>query len=156
ISAVMALFLLSGSASAQVKLERKYKEGSQFKAQVTSSSKQTLTLNGMNIDTKSSMFMVQSTRVGHRGSDGTLPLETKTDVLQTETMLPGGITVNYDSGNPQPPAGDELRESFGKLYEAMQKTTTVTKLDRENRIKAVELHGDAAAAVGDLFKSQFD
>lgn len=74
---VVVLLFTTAVASAQVKFEAKYVESSKWETHRDSKTTQTLTLAGMNIDTKSSAFAVIEHAVGQRVADGTLKVEEK-------------------------------------------------------------------------------
>jgi hypothetical protein len=71
---VVVLLFTTAVASAQVKFEAKYVESSKWETLRDSKTTQTLTLAGMNIDTKSSAFAVVEHAVGQRAADGILKI----------------------------------------------------------------------------------
>ena len=106
---VVVLLFTTAAASAQVKFEAKYVESSKWETHRDSKTTQTLTLAGMNIDTKSSAFAVIEHAVGQRAADGALKVEEKTKTLQTEISFPGG-KIEFDSANLDKKADNPLLE----------------------------------------------
>lgn len=156
VAAVLAVLLGGSPASAQVRLEHKYQEGSKHTDHITVNTQQTLTLNGMALETKANTFLIATTAVGQRAADGTLRLETKFDVIQSEVTIPGGTTIAFDSGNPKQEEEGEFQKAFTSVFQALLKSTNVTVLDEKNRLKTVEIHGDEVQNVGEMYKRQFD
>ena len=48
--------------------------------------------------------------VGKRDAEGTLPITTTIDKLQVNLTVPGGITLIFDSGDPDKKADNALLE----------------------------------------------
>ena len=109
-AATIVLLFVASTATAQTKLEFKYTEGSRSITNVESKTHQILTIAGMDIETKSEQFIVMSIEVGKRGEDGTLRLKQKFDRMQTNLNLPGGLELQFDSGNPDKKADNEQLE----------------------------------------------
>jgi hypothetical protein len=126
-------------AQAQVKLEAKYHEGTKSVLQSESKTTQTLTLAGMDLDTKSSTFIVATHTTGQRGADGALSIEDKTDVLQSELSLPGGIKLQFDSANPDKKADNPLLEPILDIYRAMLRIPVTIVVDAKNKITEIKL-----------------
>ena len=135
---VVALVLGSAIASAQVKLESKYPEESKSVVHRDTSSKQTLTLAGMDIDTKSSTFIVATTSIGKRAADGTLKIEEKIDTMQSEVSTPGGL-IQFDSANPDKKADNTLLEPVLEIFRSVFRNPVTVELDAKNKITAVKL-----------------
>ncbi len=137
---ISAMLLAMGSsvASAQVLLERKFPEGTKATNQKEQKVTQTLTLNGMNIDTKATVFVVSTTSFGNRNGDGTLKVEEKVDTLQSEITLPG-TTLQFDSGNPDKKADVPQLEPFLDLFRAISRLPITVEVDAKNKITAVKL-----------------
>src|SRR5262249_42189068 len=149
-------FLTAATANAQVKLEHKYLPETTATTQVEASSKQILTIAGMDLETVSSRFVIATTKSGKRDAQGTLPVTTTIDKLQVNLMAPGGITRACDSGDPDKKAENTLLEPLLEVLRISAKVKTTTLIDKENRIKAIEFTDDPADKVGDDYKSQFD
>ena len=135
---VVALVLSSTIASAQVKLEPKYPEEAKSVVHRDTTSKQTLTLAGMDIDTKSSTFIVATTSTGKRAADGTLKIEEKIDTLQSEISTPGGL-IQFDSANPDKKADNAQLEPILDIFRSVYRNPVTIDLDAQNKITAVKL-----------------
>jgi hypothetical protein len=142
--------------AAQVKFERKYVPETKATTNVETTTVQVLTLAGMDLETKSSQFLILTNTIGKRNPDGTLPIVSQLDKMQTEISAPGGIKVAFDSGDPDKKAENALLEPIFDVFRLVAKTKSTTILDKENHIKAIEFEGNPAEKVGDDFKSQFD
>jgi Family of unknown function (DUF6263) len=126
------------SASAQVKLEYKYSEGSSSRAKTSTKVEQTLTIAGMDIDTKAVSAVVTSTSVDKRRADGTLPVNQKTESIKTEIELPGGVKINIDSADPDAKIDNPQLAFLGDLYKVMAGATHTFILDNNGKVKLVE------------------
>jgi hypothetical protein len=153
---LIAGFWTANAASAQVKLERKYLPETTATTQIEASTKQTLTIAGMDLDTVSSRFLIATSKTGKRDAEGTLPITTTIDKLQVNLTVPGGITLMFDSGDPDKKADNALLEPLLDVMRVAAKVKTTTLIDKENRIKAIEYTDNPAEKVGDDYKSQFD
>ena len=116
-------------AQAQVRLEAKHTEGTKQVLHTNMKVKQTLTLAGMNIDTDSDRFVISSTQVGKKDADGKLRVDVKTDKLSVNLKLPGGITMTFDSDDPNRKADNPMLEPFLELMRAAVNVRTTTLLE---------------------------
>lgn len=159
-AATIVLLFVASTATAQTKLEFKYTEGSRFITNLESKTHQILTIAGMDIETKSEQFIVMSIEVGKRGEDGTLRVKQKFDHMQTNLNLPGGIEVQFDSGNPDKKADNEQFEIVLDILRAVAKSNWTLVLDKNNKIQKVEgaekVLESLKEDVRKLVKSQFD
>lgn len=142
--------------AAQVKFEIKYAPETKSTTNIETSTFQVLTIAGTELETKSSQFLILTNTIGKRNQDGTLPIVSQLDKMQTEISAPGGIKITFDSGDPDKKADNALLEPIFDVFRLVAKTKSTTILDKENHIKAVEFEGNPAEKVGDDFKSQFD
>ena len=156
--ALFVAVLLTGAAAAaaEVKLELKYTPGTTSTTQTESTTKQVLTLAGMDIETDVSQFLISTSTNGKRNADGTLAVIDKIDKLQSNLSLPGGIKLTFDSGDPDKKADNALLEPLLDVFRVMVKSQTTTLLDKDNRIQSIEFSDNPADKVGDDYKSQFD
>jgi Family of unknown function (DUF6263) len=88
------------SAKAQVKLEYKFPEGTSNRLKSSTKVEQTLTIAGMDIETKAVSTVVVSYSIDKRKPDGTIPVNQKMESLKSEIELPGGNKINVDSADP--------------------------------------------------------
>lgn len=154
--AFIAVMVSSHVASAQVTLERKYPEGTKSVVQTDTKSTQTLTLAGMDIDTKSSMFMVATTTIGTREADGTLRIEEKASTMQSELSLPGGITLQFDSANPDKKADNPLLEPILDVFRAAYRLPVTVIVDAQNKITDVKLPEGEYEKLPEAAKDRFE
>ncbi len=125
-------------APAAEKFDRKYPEQSQQKKQTETKTEQTLTLAGMDLDTKSTLFSIATITSGKRGADGNLTLEESIDVLQTDISLPGGVSAQFDSANPDKSADNPMLEPLLDVLRATFKNPVTMTVDRGNRVQELK------------------
>lgn len=154
--ALLLAAVCCGQSFGQVTLEAKYAPDSKSVAESTIKTNQVLTLAGMDLETKSSTFSVTSKSIGKRGDDGLLPITEKVDVLQTDLDLPGGITLKFDSANPETKADNPLLEPVMERLRVTFKTVVTTILDDKNKIKEVKFPDGVADSLDPTNKSLFD
>ena len=142
--AAVAICGLASSALAQVKIDHrpKYVEGSKIKVQIEMNLEQTLTLNGMDLDTKIEQFMIIANTVGKRQDDGTVPIDSQFEVLQTNLTLPGGIELAFDSGDAEKQADNAALEPIMNLLRASSKAKWQTLIGEDHKIKSVKYTND--------------
>jgi hypothetical protein len=153
---ILAAFFTPRAAFAEVKLERKYLPDVSSTTQVESNTKQILTIAGMDLETISSRFIISTSKSGKRDGEGTLPIVTTVDKFQLNLTAPGGVTLMFDSGDPDKKAENALLEPVLEVLRIAAKSKTTTLIDKENKLKAIEFSDNPADKVGDDFKSQFD
>ncbi len=136
---LVGFLLCSTMASAQVTFEQKYSEGSKYVTNREAKSTQTLTLAGMGLDTKSLTFIVSTTNVGKRTADGLLKIEEKIDSLQSDISLPGGLSLQFDSANPDKKASIPQLEPILEVLRAVYQFPVTVELDSKSKIVSVKL-----------------
>jgi len=136
-ASVVGSILLScaaSMASAQVTLQRKFVEGAQYSRSIDVRSKQTMSIQGMNLDSSSQQNMVVRSTVGKRDADGVLRVENRVETMQQQIKAPGLGEVSFDSVNP-----DKTAESvLTPLLKAAAQATWTLVLDRKDQVVAVE------------------
>jgi hypothetical protein len=152
---VVALVLGSTIASAQVKLESKYPEETKSVLHRETTTKQTLTLAGMDIDTKSSTFIVATNSIGKRAADGTLKVEEKVDTMQSEISTPGGL-IQFDSANADKKADNPLLEPVMEIFRSVCRNPVIVEFDAKNKITAVKLPDGEYEKLPDAAKDQLN
>lgn len=135
---VCLVLLQTQAAKAQVKLEYKYPEGKKFSYKTAAKTKQVLTLNGMQIETESTETVTSTLSIGKKRGDGGLPVEEKIDSLQTELSLPGGVTITYDSKDPDAKIDNPQLAFLGEVYKMAGEISYTVVLDDKYAVKAVE------------------
>ncbi len=154
--AVLVLTLCRGQVSAQVSLELKYSPGSKSVSETDVKTHQILTLAGTDLETTSTSLSITSQTIGPRGDDGSLTVQDKVDVLQTEVGLPGGITLRFDSANPDKKADIPQLEPIMERLRVTFKTPVTTILDGMNKVKEIKFPEGVVESLGDSNKSLFD
>ncbi|HZL91267.1 MAG TPA: hypothetical protein VFB96_23070 [Pirellulaceae bacterium] len=158
-SAAFAALLIASPAWAQVTLTRKLVEESEHKSKVTVKIDQKLTLGGMDAGTKGNTVVEQKISIGKRDADGKLPLATVTELKTSELTLPGGITVKFDSANPDAKgegAGNPLYDLILDRLKTNAKTDITVILGKDNKVVEVKGLKPEAGATEDDIKGQFD
>ena len=155
----LALFAsLATSASSQVRLEQKIREGANHTHSISSNVDQTLTLAGMDVDTKVETSAKTKVTVGKRESSGALRVQQKVESLQI-TMNTQGQQYSFDSANPDN-KGTSILEMLRDVHKAMIKNVSTVVFDKNNRVEAVEIDKDLVGSlppeVQALVKSQLD
>jgi len=156
--AAVAICGLTSSALAQVKIDHrpKYVEGSKSKVQIEMYLEQTLTLNGTDLDTKIEQFLIIANTVGKRLDDGTVPIDSQFEVLQTNLTLPGGNELAFDSGDAEKKADNAALEPIMSLLRASSKAKWQTLIGEDHKIKSVKYTNDAFASVDEALKKEAD
>ena len=158
-SAAFAALLIASPAWAQVTLTRKLVEESEHKSKVTVKIDQKLTLGGMDAGTKGNTVVEQKISIGKRDADGKLPLATVTELKTSELTLPGGITVKFDSANPDAKgegAGNPLYDLILDRLKTNAKTDITVILGKDNKVVEVKGLKPEAGATEDDIRGQFD
>lgn len=157
---VLSLTLLASGwavpAVAQVKLEHKFVEGRKTVMHTTMKIKQTLTLAGMGLDTESDRFVISSYEVGKRDAEGKIRITQATDKLTTTAKLPGGITLSFDSDDPNKKAANPALEPVLQLMRAASKAKPVLVRDQSGKVIAVEGLDKAAEEVPEALRGDFN
>jgi Family of unknown function (DUF6263) len=155
--------LSSQEARAQVKLGYKYQEGKKLTYKSTSKMQQILTINGMEIPTDVDSTSVTSQVVGKRRDDATLPIEQKTESMHVELSAAGGVSLTYDSSNPDAKIEDDRVAFLGEAFKLAGEAVYTVVLDGRDKVKAVEgleKLQEKAEKLGeqaqDLLRGQFD
>jgi hypothetical protein len=126
------------AVQAQVKLEHKYPEGEKLTYKTTSKTHQTLTLMGMEIETTDDRSMMVSRTTGKRRGDSTLPVERKVESLRAELSLPGGVTLKYDTTDPNAKIDNPGLAFLGDIFKLAGEVVYTIVLDDHNKVKAIE------------------
>ena len=155
-AACLAVACLASTAQAQIRLARKYVEGATHSRSVDTSTKQTLVIAGMNVETSSQQNMVLTATIGRRNAAGELQVAYKIDSLQQSLKAPGLGEVTFDSANP-----DKATESpLTPLFKAASQAAWTMTLDRENRVASVSGREKAFESLDeklrDAVKGNFD
>ncbi len=156
IGSLAFLWVVSGwgglaPVSAQVMLARKYVEGDTRAQSIDTLLKQTLVINGANVDTSSQQNMVVRAKVGKRTAEGELPIEYAVESMQQTIKAPGIGEVSFDSVNP-----DKATDSpITPLIKAASKAKWVMTLDRENKVASVTGRDTSLEGLEERLKEAF-
>ncbi len=140
---------------AQIKLEAKFEEGRKTVVHTTMKLKQTLTLAGMAQETESDRFVITSSQAGKRDADGKLRIESKTDKLSVNMKIQG-ITVSFDSDDPNKKVENPLLEPLMQTFRAAAKIKATLIRDRTGKVVAVEGLEKAAEEVPAELRGDFN
>lgn len=157
----LAMVLVASSSAlalGQVKLERKFQEGTIHAVDVTTKTEQKLTIAGMDIDTDSDSRTTVKVTVAKRDEAGAVRVQEKIESLMITTKVMGTEYV-FDSANPDKASGSAL-EMLRPVHKAMVRRTATTVYDKNNKITQVEFDQDVLNDLTDdvrkLVKGQFD
>jgi hypothetical protein len=142
----------------QVRLEHKLREGATYTNLVTSNVDQTLSIAGMDVDTKVETTAKTKVTIGNRDVSGTLRVQEKVESMQINMNTQGG-QYTFDSANPDNKGASPL-EMLRDVHKAMLKNVSTVVYDKSNKVQAVEIDqnllGSLPNEVRDLVKSQLD
>ena len=136
LSASVAL-LIASAAEAQVVLKPKHQPNTQQIFNVENTTKQILTLNGMDLETESTQFIIAERSVGPRGDNGSLRVTERIKKLQQEITLPG-IKLSFDSSNPGKKAPLPQLEPILDLLRVISKSRYTFVYDKSDKLQKVE------------------
>jgi len=134
-------------AMGQVKLERKFQEGSTKTQEQVTRVEQKLTIAGMETETESDSRVTVKVTVGKRDDSGNIRVQEKIENMMITTKIQGTEYV-FDSANPDKVSGSAL-EVMRPLHKAMSGRTTTTIYDKENKISQIEFDQDALSGLSD-------
>lgn len=157
---VLSLSLLAAGwaapAMAQVKLELKFPDGQKTVTHTTMRIKQTLTLAGMGLDSDSDRFVISTSQNGKRDADGKIRIEQSTSKFTTTAKLPGGLSLSFDSDDPNKKADNPALEPFMQAMRAVSKSKPVLVRDQTGKVVAVEGLEKAAEELPEALRSDFN
>lgn len=143
LTCVATLLVLCAGSQAAEKFSPKFLESSKQVRETESKVEQTLTLAGMALETKVTAFAVTESAAGTRDAEGKLPIVDTTKVLQVEMNLPGGLKVQFDSGNPDKEAENPLLNPVLDVFRTIVKYPITTVVNRENKIESSKFADNA-------------
>jgi hypothetical protein len=133
-----ALVLVAATAHADVKLERKFIEGSNRAIKQQGTFKQKLTIAGMDVESIANNSATTRYKVGKRDVGGVLPVEVKTEALQINLSLPGGINLTFDSANADAKPDNSPIDFLYDVFRAMVGSSVTYQLDKNNVVSFVQ------------------
>ncbi len=123
-----------------IKLEHKWPEGQKRSLTSVTKVEQTMTIQGMEIETTTEQIADTSYSIGKRRDDGTLPVESKVESFKASMNFPGGISLDYDSKHPEATEAQEIPQ-LQQLVDSLKVSADVSftfVLDKDGKIAAVE------------------
>lgn len=138
--AAVAVALSAGTAQAQVKLQFKFPEKSSSSYVESTHIDQTLSVNGMDIPTKSDQAVRSRQNVGDQRPDGSVPVTQTIEAVKMSLELPGGISLNVDTETPgDPPAGElpQLRP-IRDVIKALVGASYVMVFGKDGKVAGIE------------------
>ena len=163
VTPLVLVAVLAQPGRAQVSLAYKYPEGEATKNRTVVKTHQVLTLAGNDIATDSDQTIVTSLAVGKRDGDGNLPVVQKVESLRAQLSLPGGLSVSFDSANPDAKIDNPQLAFLGDVFRASSGLSFTVVLDAKDGAKAVEKiesrlvkFDDLDPKAKELVKGEFD
>ena len=137
---VVACLVLAGSqtARAQVQLQYKFPEGKTLEYRTNSNTFQTITLMGMEIQSRENRTVVWTQAIGKRRDDSSLPVEVKTRSLRATMGFHGGTRLTFDSTKPDAKLDDPEFAPLIELYKLESAVAYTVVLDGQGKVKAIE------------------
>lgn len=153
----LALSLLTAPALAaaqEVDLAPKYEQGQKLVYDTEVQVNQTLTLAGMNVETGVTTFETKNLEVLEK-SDTATKLKLYSSKMQFDLSLPGGITVSFDSENPDKNNGADLPGigDLTKLLKVASKLQMTVDVSNEGKIKELSLEAEGLDTLPETMKS---
>ena len=142
LASAIAATSLSPVLAQQVELIHKYTEGARYTTETSVHVEQVLTIAGMDLNTKTQTYITAKGSVGKRMPDGSLEVREKFESFQVELMLPGGITLVFDSSNPDAKADDPALQFLLDVYRNIARANFTTTVDKDDQILSVECDTD--------------
>lgn len=150
--------LSSATAFGQADLSNKpkFQSGAELRNQVELKVDQTLTIAGMAIETKVEQFLVNVDKVREVAPDGGATTARKTETMQFNLTAPGGLSLNFDSGNPNQAGTNPLLQPLADSLKKMAAAELVTTYGADGKVTSIQWSSDLASQVDDSIKGQID
>jgi Family of unknown function (DUF6263) len=140
----------------EVNLVPRYDNGDKLVYEVETGVNQTLTLAGMNIETKVTSFEIKHKEVTDKSDDGGSKQKIYSSKVQFELSLPGGISVSFDSDNPDKESEVPQLNDMLKLLKVVSGMQITSELDNKGQLKELSVKAEGADELSDMFKSRLD
>jgi hypothetical protein len=134
------LALAAPAAQAQVKLQFKFPENQRFRVQEKTLIDQTLTINGMEVPTKSEQSSRGLVAIGAKRDDGSVPVVRTIEAVRSEVELPGGQTLTFDSDDKaEAPEGEvpQLKQAR-EVIKALGGANYTIIIDKDGKVAGIE------------------
>jgi hypothetical protein len=142
--------------AAEVDLSPRYEQGDKLAFEAEVEIEQTLTLAGMDVETKVSTFEIKHQEVTGQAEGGGTKQRIHSSKLQFELTLPGGITVSFDSDNPDRESDVPELNDLLKMLKVASRTEMNAELDRQGQLKELAVKAEGAEDLDDTFKSYLE
>jgi hypothetical protein len=136
-----ALVVLAATAAqAQVKLQFKFPENQEYRTHQTLLIDQVLTVNGMEVPTKSEQTIDSKRVIGAKRADGSIPVVETIESVKSQIELPGGVNLTFDSdakgdeGGDEPPPLKQARQ----IVRALGGASYTVVMDKDGKVAAIE------------------
>ena len=125
--------------------------GDQSRTEIETHIEQTLTINGTPLESSVDNFMVVQETITEASPNGAKS-DAKFEVVQINIGAPGGITIQFDSGNPdvEEPAGP-LGDMI-KFFKLMSNSNSVSTYGADHRVQSIEF--DKLNDVPEMFQGE--
>lgn len=133
-----------------------YTQGAVKKTEVESETRQTLTIAGMPLESKSTTFAISKETVVDP-TPGAVKTTNQFEVFQITVNIPGGGEVSFDSGGSETIAeGDGPIESMKRYFKLLSSMEWTTILGADGKVTKVEFAPGVADRVPELFKAELN
>lgn len=141
--ALAAAVLLAGFATtshAQVKLQFKFPENQKYSYLSSTAVDQVLTINGMEIPTKSDQVQKVRMEFGKKREDGSIPIHETIVSIKTVLDLPGGINLTLDSDDKAEAPKDEPEalKPLRDTVKALAGANFTIVVNKDGEVSAIE------------------
>ena len=155
---IASLFVLSSGSSllfADVKLVHApaYKAGDVIQTEVEMDIDQTLTIAGMEIETGVNNYIVSEEKVTAASAEK-VTMNSKLTAMQMEMSLPGGVSLNFDSGTPDAEAPAGPLGKVVKFFKLFSQATWTTTLDADRNVTEVKYKENFLDDIPEMFKGE--
>ena len=138
VSSAILLLGLAPAGLEKVKLEFKHTENTSSTLESTIKTHQVLSIAGMDRETGSDRKVTVTRAVGKRGQDGRLPIHQKIDALVVQLQLAPGVTVNFDSANPNVQNDNPQIQTMLEMLRASAGASHTIVLGKDNKVIGIE------------------
>lgn len=157
LTGLVVVGMTTATASAQTSFEYgpTFTTGQVIKTEVSIEADQDLTIAGMLLESGNTSFVVTEETVT-QANGSTAKFTGKIASFQANINLPGGLSINFDSGNP-----DAANEQVGPLAQVVEfmklmSTATWTKTMKDGEVVAVKYADELTNNVPEAFRSEID
>lgn len=157
--AVAMLFVgVAGAAAADTKIvyNPKYAEGGKTTIEIETIVDQVMTIAGMDIETEVEQFMIMKQVTGKQKDDGSWPVTSHFEKMQANMKLPGGLELNFDSGDPNKKSDTPELEPVLKLFRAIAQAKFTMIIAKDHKVKSIAYEGNPLEGLDEALKKEAD